>query len=219
MNIFANINFNRTQEFVNRNFRMIMLVLVGMILLWVMMTRQPPKNEPLDWIKTPHPSGKYEDSNPYDRMVDLIDEFGSPDMIDKKKGGSAVWKKETLEKKGCCLERLVIIDEQIPHDDPAPHTDFLYGWYKLDVPEDKINDVRALSKSVTYDPLKKVVSARCHFMGAVMATLLLAKRIAQRKMTLKEAKEAYGPYIFATVKEHKLYKEGFYEEMKKELCN
>ena len=167
------------------------------------------------WMSGPHPSGKYGDASPGARLKDVIEEFGSPSIIDPRKGGFAIWLKRDLDKTkyGKCFEEIMIRDEQIPHGNPATHVDFLYAWYYLDVPDDLVPAVRDLSKSVTYDPLKKWVRARCHAQQANVATLLLAKKIATRQMTPAQAKAAYGDYVktaFASKKN--------YEKMLQELC-
>lgn len=171
------------------------------------------------WINTPHPSGKYGSFNPAERYPDLIKKFGEPDLIDKNPGGVAIWKRSTLRERGHCWERVEIHDEQIPHTKPAPHTDFLYTWYRLDVPDDKVTDVLSLSESVTYDPLKRVVRARCHFTGANNATLVLAKKIATGEITLQQAKTSYGPYIMATAPTSATYDPKAEESYVKELCD
>lgn len=173
----------------------------------------------INWINTPYSFGNYGNFNPKDRLYDLIKLYGKPDIIDRNSGGFALWKKQTLEKKGYCWDKVEIHDEQIPHEIPSPHVDFIYTWLKLDIPKNKINDVLALSESITYDPLKKSLRARCHFPGANTVTLLLAKRIAENKISLNEAKEAYGPYIFSTMQNHKLFDPNAEKNMEKELCN
>lgn len=200
------------------NFRMTIFILTIAIFLWLMMTRQPRDIRSLEWINKPHPSGKYGKYNPMDRYFELIDKYGDPDVIDSSKGGVAIWKKNTLHSRGHCWERVEIHDEQIPHNLPGPHVDFMYTWYKLNVPKNKITDVRALSDSITYDPLKKLIRARCHFSGANTATLLLAKLIANNKITIDEAKKAYGPYILSTLKGHKDYNPRAEQKMINELC-
>ncbi len=174
---------------------------------------------PVEWINKPHPSGKYGPTNPAERLSDVITELGPPDLMDPTKGGVAIWKESTLKTRGKCWKRVEIHDEQIPHMQPAPHTDFLYTWYKIAIPPHRINDVRALSKSVTYDPLKKEIRARCHFMGANKATLLLAMYIVTGKMTLAEAKTHYGPYIMATVEGTKTYDPKAEFNYERELCS
>lgn len=177
------------------------------------------KEDKLEWINQGHPSGKYGTFSPATRLKDVIGRFGKADIIDKSKGGVAIWKRLTLEKKGFCWDRVEIRDEQVPHNNPGPHVDFMYYWYKLHVPEELICDITKLSESVTYDPLKKLICARCHFNGAIVSTILLAKRVATKEMTLSEAKKSYKPFIFSTIKGHEMYNSDAIDSMTKELCD
>jgi hypothetical protein len=147
------------------------------------------------------------DLSPKARYPDVEQEFGKPDYIDVNSGGGAYWFKKTLKKNGHPYEKIYMLDEAIIHMHPAPHADFLYSSVRVNVPDEKISDVRALSDSVTYDPLKKEITARCHFMGANRATIYLAILLAQGHVSLREIKKEnlYGRYIFATIPENSLY--------------
>ena len=149
------------------------------------------------WINTPYPGGEHGDFSPAERYPDVAAEFGNPSVLVPWPGGFAVWNHDRLSQSptGYMYDRVEIHDEQIPHGN---HTDFLYAWMRIPVPQDKVNAVRDLSDSVTYDPLKKLVRARCHFMGANVATLVLAKRIATGEMTADVAKKAYGATVSET---------------------
>jgi hypothetical protein len=199
----------------------IILILI-LTIIWMLNRRRLVTNqqeEALKWINQGHPSGKYGSFNPAERLKDIVAKYGKPDMIDKSSGGSAIWKRSTLDKRGFCWDRIEIRDEQVPHNNPGPHVDFLYFWYKLHVPKELICDVGKLSESVTYDPLKQMLRVRCHFSGANTSTALLAKRIATKEMTLDEAKKSYGPFIFSTIKGHDMYNPEAEESMTKELCD
>jgi hypothetical protein len=136
-----------------------------------------------------------------------VAEFGSPDLIDTSAGGGAVWFKKTLRARGKKYEQLMILDEAIPHANPSPHADFLYTQVRLAVPPELLRDVLGLSKSVQYDPLKKVLTARCHFSGANKATMYLAVKIALNILTLKEIQDTdfYRDTILRTIPGHPLY--------------
>ncbi len=185
---------------------------------------QTQMNLRVNWISQPHPSGNHGDASPGKRLTDVVQEFGLPDMIDVNQGGVAIWKRSTLRNRGFCWERVEIHDEQIPHEVPAPHTDFLYVWYHLPVRSLTkgnmadynriVADIRALSESITFDPLKQVIRVRCHFMGAVAATLVLAKRIA-----LQQAHNMYGPIVMSTMPGSENYDAQAYQKFSVELCN
>lgn len=90
---------------------------------------------------------------------------------------------------------LMIKDEEIPHLVPAPHIDCWYAKMYMDIPVDKINDVLNLTESVSYDTMKKEISARCHIMAANLVTLYLAKQIAVGDKNLAHAQQEYSVLI------------------------
>ncbi len=169
-----------------------LLVLVCMVavllVVYACVSPQP------DWLSAPVPGGRHGLSSPGGRYRDIVKELGPPSAHDFSPGGFAVWDQQTLAQTttGWQYARVELRDEQIPHGD---HADFLYTWMRIPVPADKIGAVRALSESVTYDPLKQEVRARCHFMGANVGTLVLAKRVAADEMTAAAAKGAYRDTI------------------------
>jgi hypothetical protein len=179
-------------------------------------TGSRPGLPPVDWISTPHSSGKYGDTSPGKRLLDLYEELGPPSILDPRSGGLAIWYKRDLDHSptGKCFEEIMIRDEQIPHGNPANHTDFLYTQYKLCVPEDLVEDIRSLSTSVVYDPLKCWIRARCHFLGANVATLFLAKKIATREISGKAARSEYGNQIKKAASNPEAY-----ENMLEYLCD
>ncbi len=63
-----------------------------------------------------------------------------------------------------------------------------------------------------------MLRVRCHFDGANLSTMVLAKRIATKEMTLAEAKDAYGPFIFSTIVDNEMYNPEAADSMTKELC-
>ncbi len=137
--------------------------------------------------------------NPVTRLKDVINEFGQPDFLDPRPKGMAVWTEETLKQRGKIWQSILLIDEAWIHNSPAPHYDFLYTCYRHEVPKDKVCDVIGVSDSIKYDKLKHELTARCHFMGADIATLALAVKVSNGEMSLNEAIKNYGPYIMSTM--------------------
>ena len=150
---------------------------------------------------------RYRDISPRERLPEIIREFGSPDLIDPSAGGGAIWFKKTLRSRGKKYEQVLILDEAVPHASPSPHADFFYIQVRLPLNKNKISEVLGLSKSVQYDPLKQVLTVRCHFSGANKATMYLAVKIAQGQLTLKEVqdKNLYSETIMRTVPGTKFY--------------
>ena len=132
-------------------------------------------------------------------MVDiLIAQYGQPSSIDPSAGGTIVWKKNRLM--NTVFDRIELRDESIPHCKPAPHKDFLYAYVNYDVAPSKFLEVTSLSGSVSYDPLKKELRARCASMEANIATLALATHIGEDRVSLQyvQANELYKQWIAET---------------------
>ena len=162
-----------------------------------------------------------------ERYFDVEKEFGRPSHEARGPNGLLLWNSSTLRKRGHFYSQIVLRDEEVYHDKPAPHCDFLYASIPYMVPNNKIQDVLALSESVSYDALKRELTARCHFMGANVATLLLATKIATGELTLGEVIEAdaYKRQITETMPmdpknaEHIAKASRKYKEMTEELRN
>lgn len=165
----------------------IVWTIVGMILMVII----------LCVIRTIFPV-MWKNSEAEERLPDLIAEFGKPDWICKRAGGFAIWSEKTLIGRGFPLVRIEIHDEAIDHLDPEPHKDFLYMAYRMKIPEDKIEMVLGLSKSVYYDRLKNLLWARCHFSGATIATINEAIEIVEGLSTGTQGE--YADAIFKTAK-------------------
>ena len=127
------------------------------------------------------------------RYYDLVKEYNRPNVIFNKPGGVAVWVNTDV------FKTLILRDESIEHNHPKPHCDFLYGSIKVHIPDDILIKVLMLSKSITYDRLKKELTARCHFTGAVAATLYLALNIVNDHHNHEKYYKLYGPTIMSTM--------------------
>jgi hypothetical protein len=172
----------------------------------------------VDW--TSRSTKEYGAYAPADRFPDLVSEFGQPDMIDRGVGGGAIWFGGSLKKQNKPWNMIMILDEAVPHDKPAKHADFLYSWARLNIPSEAVmHDILRISDSISYDPLKKWLQVRCHFMGANLATAVLAIRMAQGRTTLKQIQdeELYAKMIFRTVKKHALYDSNAETEYENEI--
>jgi hypothetical protein len=154
-----------------------------------------------DWIKNGVEG--YGNFNPSDALPEIVREFGPPDIFDPSVGGTAIWKNSTLRTRGKGIyQRIEIRDENIPHAVPIPHTNYLYGTAYINVPTTLIPKVLGISDCISYDPLKKTVTAKNHHMGGITATLALACMVARNELTLEEIqhRELYKESVLATDK-------------------
>lgn len=178
------------------------MLIATVVLFAIVVTAGMPASVSSADLQWDNDEGQFNPTDAYDRESK---DMGPPDLVDKSPGGLAIWREDTLKNQDIPLIEVVLKDESIAHSEPTPHRDYLYATYELDAPRDRINDIRALSDSVTYDPLKKQVTARCHFMGANYATLYLSALIADNTIGKDVAKNMYGPTIMKTVPGHKTY--------------
>jgi len=141
------------------------------------------------------------------RYPDLIREFGKPSILIKRPGGMAIWSGDKLLQSP--YTELVLKDEAIPHCCPSPHYDFLTSAICVDIDkQEQLTAVLSLSKSIWYDQLTHKLYARCHFMGANVATLELATRMLLMDPDLLEAyykdteqvQKDYAANIMSTIK-------------------
>jgi hypothetical protein len=127
----------------------------------------------LDW--------KY--SRPKKYYDECIKMFGQPTAISTKKYGFAFWKT-----KGLFTEH-ILRDEDVKHCVPAPHHDYFYSSVKFFVPPEKVWDVLKISGSISYDGLKKNLTARCGGIGANYATIFLGMLVANGFLSINEVKK------------------------------
>ena len=102
----------------------------------------------------------------YDKIVEL---YGKPDVIANQPRGLCIWFVE--QNNNDIHHSIELRDEYVDHCVPAKHNDFLYSYIKIYVPPKKIKQVLAVSGSVGYDGLQKLLYARCASFEANMATL------------------------------------------------
>lgn len=138
----------------------IIIILLIIVLFIPLLTRRRKKiRRKLEW----------KNNKPIQRYRDLVDEFGNPNILNKS---MAIWNKDVGP-----YNEIILKDEEIPHCCPKPHYDFLYSSISVKMNPLQKLVILAISKSVWYDELKQELWARCHFMGANVATLVLATRI------------------------------------------
>ncbi len=128
---------------------------------------------------------------PRQRAQALAAYNGAPTAVSNLSGGSVQWVRDDVYE-------IEVQDTAKLHWVPAQHTDFLTLTIFTSIPRDRVDDVLALSESVSYRSPNRL-SARCHFMGANYATLALAMQVMRREVDPVEARRRYGPMIEATL--------------------
>ena len=105
-------------------------------------------------------------NGPKTNLPKLISMFGQPSISDYNQGGLALWlnkdlKGHTVYGLPNCFTEILLRDESIQHRCPAKHTDFLYSYVTVEIGPNVLPIINSISGSNTYDPLKRLLSARC----------------------------------------------------------
>lgn len=152
-------------------------------------------------------SVKWVRSGPKAKFNELTSAFGEPSVFDPDRDGLALWLRKDLKSvqlygRECCFDEILIRDESVRHRCPKSHTDFLYTYIKVDIHPDVLPLVQSVSGSVHYDPLKKLLCARCGSMEANIATLKLVTDIltdkVNRSLYMGGLSKLYGDTISST---------------------
>ena len=132
----------------------------------------------------------WDHEKPTMRFPEVVAEFGTPNVLDTSPGGFAQWRKDVLA--GTPYVEIVLRDEEIPH---VTHYDYLTATVCADLSREVQIALMNVTESVWYDRLKHELSARCHFQGANVATLLLVTRMQLGHVPLDQAPGLYGGMI------------------------
>lgn len=140
---------------------------------------------------------------PASRANKMLRILGQPSNISRQRGGYVEWRYVDPLLRGVQNEiypvtmtpqvytRIVIKDQEIPHLVPEPHKDFFYACIQINISQDKIADVLAISESLSYDSLKHELCARCHLMLPNLVSLYMAKMVAKGEKSLAHAQQEY----------------------------
>ncbi len=120
----------------------------------------------------------------------LITKYGQPQEVTSMR---LIWHNNGPWK---CTE---IVNEEIQHDFPKPHTDFLKQTVSMMVPPDKYDELGQYDGSVIVERTKGELSARCDKEENNILALNLAHEVAMGKKSAEEARMFFAE----TVKEMK----------------
>ena len=94
-------------------------------------------------------------------------------------------------------KRTEITADEIAHNFPAPHTDFITNWIDYDVPVERFSDLARYDGSCLLDRTAGEAGARCDSEAANMITLNLMHEIVIGKRTVDEARAEYAEQMSA----------------------
>jgi len=116
-----------------------------------------------------------------------VEVFGPPDETGRD---SATW--DDIANFG---GPTVIKDEEISHDKPVKHIDFVYSTRSIRVPADKVGVLAKSSGSIIVDQLKEEVTARCHYLIKNAVTLGFVEDVVAGTITDDKARDEYARRI------------------------
>jgi hypothetical protein len=88
-----------------------------------------------------------------------------------------------------------LVNEEVPHNFPKPHPDFLKQTISYRVPPDKFDELAEYDGSVIVERTKGEIAARCDLEGANFLALNLAHEIVTGKRSVKDARKFYAEAI------------------------
>jgi len=129
-------------------------------------------------------------SRPRERAMQLIEKYGQPDEVCQN---SLKWHNKGPWK------RIVLRNEEIQHNFPRPHGDFLEEVIDYRVPLERLSDLGRFDGSVLVDRTKGEMSARCDQEMANLLALNLAHDIATGRRSVEDARNEYAMQIMSAM--------------------
>jgi len=109
-----------------------------------------------------------QNDGPVSYYPEIVARYGNPDILVNQPGGLCIW---NIDEENDPHTRIELKDEYVPHCVPMNHFDFMYSYVTIYISPDMLNKVQSISGSVSYDPLKHELFARCGSFAANFATL------------------------------------------------
>lgn len=129
-------------------------------------------------------------SRPRERAMQLVEKYGQPDEICSN---SLTWHNKGPWK------RIVLRNEEIQHNFPKPHSDFLEQVIDYRVPLERLSDLGRFDGSVLVDRTKGEMSARCDQETANLLALNLAHDIADGRRSVEDARKEYTTQMMSAM--------------------
>jgi hypothetical protein len=123
---------------------------------------------------------------PQEAARKLVAQYGPPDEASAMRlvwHNNGPWKMTEL------------VNEEVPHNFPKPHPDFLKQTISYQVPPDKFDELAEYDGSVIVERTKGEIAARCDMEGANFLALNLAHEIVTGKRSVKDARKFYAETI------------------------
>jgi hypothetical protein len=133
-------------------------------------------------------------AKPKEAAQKLISKYGQPSEITSQR---LIWHNNSPWK------MTEIVNEEIEHDFPIPHTDFLKQTIDFRVSPEKFSDLAQFDGSVIVERTKGELSARCDKEENNILALNLAQDVAKGTKSVSEARDFFTKTISAAMKGEK----------------
>lgn len=87
--------------------------------------------------------------------------------------------------------RIVLLRDEVPHNFPVPHTDFLSHTVKHNVPGDKLDELYAFDGSLWVHRTRGEMTAQCDLEAHNNIALNLGHEVAMGRRTVEDARAMY----------------------------
>lgn len=132
----------------------------------------------------------------------LIQRLGQPNIVYT---GHLQWNAKLPR-----IVKLVLLDENIPHNFPMPHHDFVYSTTNIKVSPDQASALAQVSGSIIIDQLKGQVTARCGALIKNQVTLGFVDDFVNDRIKVGSIEELRNEYA-RRFKENIVSKSGKYD--------
>ena len=113
--------------------------------------------------------------------------IGQPDLLDPIGGGIAIWGHMKLSRtKYKFLQRVEIIDENVPCVFPVPHVSNTYIWIRIDMSQYQTRYIVSLSPNFMYDRKKKTLIVRSSDLHKAIALAAIVKLYSIGKLSMNQ---------------------------------
>lgn len=133
--------------------------------------------------------------------------LGPADEYINGPGGIFLW--YPLRRDPNAIFNLIMLkDEKVLHCYPVKHYDYLYTSTEVNIPDSKLGMVLSISKTITYDRLKRWVNIRCNSMKANTATLWVIVKVVNgdfNKQQMTKIKDIYGAVMIKALESDEFY--------------
>lgn len=128
-----------------------------------------------DWPKAPQIAAKQ-----------MLEQYGPPNEATSTK---LLWYRNGPWK------RTLLTSDEVAHNFPMPHTDFLSNYIDYHVPVDKVGEITRFDGSCLIDRTSGEAAARCDSEAANILTLNLMHDVVTEKTSVDQARETYAEQI------------------------